>query len=38
MPTKLGYKNAKWITNLFVTNERLSGYWEDQGYDWFAGI
>jgi DMSO/TMAO reductase YedYZ molybdopterin-dependent catalytic subunit len=38
IPTKLGYKNAKWLTNVFVTNEKTSGYWEDQGYDWFAGI
>lgn len=38
MPTKLGYKSAKWITTLVVTNEKPGGYWEDQGYDWFAGI
>lgn len=38
IPTKLGYKNAKWITTLRVTNEKPGGYWEDQGYDWFGGI
>ncbi len=38
VPTKLGYKSAKWITKLTVTNEKPGGYWEDQGYDWFAGI
>jgi DMSO/TMAO reductase YedYZ molybdopterin-dependent catalytic subunit len=38
MPTKLGYKSAKWISNLTVTNEKPGGYWEDQGYDWFAGL
>ena len=38
MPTKLGYKSAKWINKLVVTNEKPGGYWEDQGYDWFAGI
>jgi len=38
MPTKLGYKSAKWITRLTITNEKPGGYWEDQGYDWFAGI
>ena len=38
IPTKLGYKNAKWIRRLTVTNDRPGGYWEDQGYDWFAGI
>lgn len=40
MPTKLGYKQAKYITKLEVTNvlrpER--GYWEDQGYSWFGGL
>jgi DMSO/TMAO reductase YedYZ molybdopterin-dependent catalytic subunit len=38
MPTKLGYKSAKWIVSLWVTDQRPSGYWEDEGYDWFAGI
>jgi DMSO/TMAO reductase YedYZ molybdopterin-dependent catalytic subunit len=38
MPTKLGYKSAKWIDKLVVTNDNWGGYWEDQGYDWFAGI
>ncbi len=38
MPTKLGYKSAKWISALEVTNEKPGGYWEDQGYDWFAGL
>jgi len=38
MPTKLGYKSAKWLTRLTVTGEKPGGYWEDQGYDWFAGL
>ena len=38
MPTKLGYKSAKWINKIIVTNEKTSGYWEKEGYDWFAGI
>ncbi len=38
MPTKLGYKSSKWITRLTITNDKPGGYWEDQGYDWFAGI
>jgi len=38
MPTKLGYKSAKWISRIIVTNDRPGGYWEDQGYDWFAGL
>ncbi len=38
MPTKLGYKSAKWINKITVTNQKPGGYWEDQGYDWFAGV
>ncbi len=38
MPTKLGYKSAKWVNKIIVTNEKPGGYWEDQGYDWFAGL
>ena len=38
MPTKLGYKSAKWVRKIVVTNDKPGGYWEDQGYDWFAGI
>ena len=38
MPTKLGYKSAKWVQKLIVTNDKPGGYWEDQGYDWFAGL
>lgn len=37
MPTKLGYKNPKHITEVFVTNSYPGGYWEDQGYNWFGG-
>ena len=37
MPTKLGYKNPKHITEIFVTNAYPGGYWEDQGYNWFGG-
>jgi len=40
LPTKLGYKSAKYLTKLSVSNvlgaER--GYWEDQGYSWYAGL
>jgi len=38
MPTKLGYKSAKWVRKIVATNDKPGGYWEDQGYDWFAGI
>ena len=39
IPTKIGYKQAKYLTDLKVTNvlERV-GYWEDQGYAWFYGL
>jgi DMSO/TMAO reductase YedYZ molybdopterin-dependent catalytic subunit len=37
MPTKLGYKNPKHITEIFITNSYPGGYWEDQGYNWFGG-
>jgi DMSO/TMAO reductase YedYZ molybdopterin-dependent catalytic subunit len=44
VPTQLGYKSAKWIARLevlgsFATiNGGHGGYWEDQGYEWYAGI
>jgi DMSO/TMAO reductase YedYZ molybdopterin-dependent catalytic subunit len=39
IPTKVGYKQAKYLTDLRVTNvlERV-GYWEDQGYSEFYGL
>jgi DMSO/TMAO reductase YedYZ molybdopterin-dependent catalytic subunit len=39
IPTKIGYKQAKYLTDLKVTNvlERV-GYWEDQGYSSFYGL
>lgn len=37
IPTKLGYKNPKYIQEIYVTNENPGGYWEDQGYNWFGG-
>jgi DMSO/TMAO reductase YedYZ molybdopterin-dependent catalytic subunit len=37
VPTKLGFKSAKHIMTLFVTNRDPGGYWEDQGYNWFSG-
>jgi DMSO/TMAO reductase YedYZ molybdopterin-dependent catalytic subunit len=39
IPTKVGYKQAKYLTDLKVTHvlDRV-GYWEDQGYSWFYGL
>ena len=36
-PTKLGFKNPKFIQEIFVSNTHPGGYWEDQGYNWFSG-
>ena len=35
---KLGYKNVKYLTEVNFLPNRTGGYWEDQGYDWFAGV
>ena len=38
MPTKLGFKNPKYITAIYVQNNDAGGYWENQGYNWFSGL
>lgn len=38
IPTKLGFKSAKNLEAIEVTNTFPGGYWENQGYDWFAGV
>jgi DMSO/TMAO reductase YedYZ molybdopterin-dependent catalytic subunit len=37
IPTKLGFKNPKSVTQIAVGNVYTGGYWEDQGYNWFSG-
>jgi DMSO/TMAO reductase YedYZ molybdopterin-dependent catalytic subunit len=37
MPTKLGFKNPKHITDIYITNSYPGGYWEDRGYNWYSG-
>jgi DMSO/TMAO reductase YedYZ molybdopterin-dependent catalytic subunit len=37
IPTKLGFKNPKYLSAITVTNDYPGGYWEDQGYNWFSG-
>lgn len=39
-PIKLGYKQSKWVTQITLKSylTPFKGYWEDQGYEWFAGI
>lgn len=44
VPTQLGYKSAKWVRKIEIVSELgtlfggKGGYWEDQGYEWYAGI
>jgi DMSO/TMAO reductase YedYZ molybdopterin-dependent catalytic subunit len=44
VPTQLGYKSAKWVRHIEVVASikgefgGKGGYWEDQGYEWYAGI
>ncbi len=44
IPTQLGYKSAKWVRRIEVVaslnaiGSGKGGYWEDQGYEWYAGI
>ncbi|MGD1913064.1 MAG: molybdopterin-dependent oxidoreductase [Rivularia sp. (in: cyanobacteria)] len=39
-PIKLGYKQSKWVTRVTLVSHLslYQGYWEDQGYEWFAGL
>lgn len=39
-PVKLGYKLSKWVTQITLVDQLMPtrGYWEDQGYEWFAGL
>ncbi|HEX4407895.1 MAG TPA: molybdopterin-dependent oxidoreductase [Xanthobacteraceae bacterium] len=38
IPTKLGFKNPKYVTAMYVQNNDAGGYWENQGYNWFSGL
>jgi DMSO/TMAO reductase YedYZ molybdopterin-dependent catalytic subunit len=38
VPTKLGFKNPKFVTTIYVTNQQPRGFWTDRGYNWFSGI
>lgn len=35
---KLGYKMVKWLSAVRFLPAASGGYWEDQGYEWFAGV
>lgn len=44
IPTQLGYKSTKWVRRIEVVASLApigagkGGYWEDNGYEWYAGI
>ena len=38
MPTKLGFKQPKYVVAMEVTNQNRGGYWSNQGYNWFSGL
>jgi DMSO/TMAO reductase YedYZ molybdopterin-dependent catalytic subunit len=35
---KLGYKMVKYLTEVNFLPDQTGGYWENQGYEWFAGV
>lgn len=35
---KLGYKMVKYLAAVTFLPVRTGGYWEDRGYEWFAGV
>jgi DMSO/TMAO reductase YedYZ molybdopterin-dependent catalytic subunit len=35
---KLGYKSVKYLTQINFLPHKTGGYWENQGYEWFAGV
>jgi DMSO/TMAO reductase YedYZ molybdopterin-dependent catalytic subunit len=34
---KLGYKNVKYLNEVNFLDQMTGGYWEDLGYEWYAG-
>ena len=38
MPTKLGFKQPKYVVAMEVTNQDKGGYWSNQGYNWYSGL
>lgn len=35
---KLGYKSVKYLNQVVFMPNMSGGYWEDRGYEWFAGV
>lgn len=44
IPTQLAYKSTKWVRRIELVDSFAhvgggrGGYWEDNGYDWYAGV
>lgn len=38
VPTRLGFKNPKYVVAMDIGNDHQGGYWEDQGYNDYSGI
>ena len=38
MPIKYGYKQIKQVAKITYTDTRAVDYWENLGYDWYAGL
>lgn len=38
IPVKYGIKNLKQIGQIFFSDRKPPDYWEQRGYDWFAGL
>jgi DMSO/TMAO reductase YedYZ molybdopterin-dependent catalytic subunit len=38
IPTKLGFKQPKYVVAMELTNVNRGGYWSNQGYNWFSGL
>jgi len=36
--TKIGFKNAKWLTAMEVTNDFPETYYSKEGFNWFSGM
>ena len=37
-PTKIGYKNTKYLTRIVFMPRMNGGYWSDEGYEWYGGV
>jgi DMSO/TMAO reductase YedYZ molybdopterin-dependent catalytic subunit len=35
---KLGYKSVKYLEEIRFLPAASGGFWEDRGYEWFAGV